>query len=487
MAFRGRSWAGLGSGRGMSMDTGRIRAWRWFGALVAIAFLHGCAVTTATRNAAVDDLLITGDYIAAAELAEARLGYPPVAGGDRSPVVVRNGSVLDHLEAAEAWRLSGDPVRAIAHFDAAESSLRAIEDVGVGVISARQTGAVLLGDGSLPYLPSPSEAVLINYYKAIAFLQMGDPGNARVELNRSEDRTRRAAERYKSEIEDAASEASGKGVETVKTNSLVSEHFPEMQHWESYETFILPSAVYLQALFLGVTGSGSDIESARNLMQRVAAITRNPVALEDYERLEQGSLCPDARCVWVIAEHGFGPELVERRFDLPVPTSKGVVLLSMAMPALNTRTQVIDPPFTLFQAGEQVGFSTLGSMDQVVQTEFEKRFPGMVIRSTAGAIVKAVAQEEAYKQGGLMGGLLANILTIATTNADIRMWRSMPGVFSVARLELQAGELVLLRSAHGEQSVQLDGEGPMIVHIKQVDPATPPVVTVLSAVAGQRT
>lgn len=459
--------------------------WQVIGMLVAALWLQGCVATMETRNASIDALLVSGNYLAAAELAEARLAIASPSSGQRASVVVRERNVLEHLEAAEAWRLSGDPARAIAHFDAAEHSLRGIEDVGTGVVVAREAGGVLLGDGSLPYLPSPSEAVLINYYKAIAFLEAGDHDNARVELNRSEERTRRAVERYQREIDEARNEVARQDVGMVQTESLMTTHFPEMLRWKSYESFVLPPAAYLQALFLGTAGSGADLERARNLMQRVAGITGNPVAVEDYERLERGSLCAASRCVWIITEHGLGPELVERRIDLPVPTSNGVVLLSMALPALKTRSLQVDPPFVLLKTEGRVALSVLATMDQVVQTEFEKRFPGMVMRSVAGAVVKAVAQEEAYKRGGAVAGFLANMATLATTNADLRIWRSMPGVFSVARLDLQGvGERLLLRSTQGEQWVELNGEGPMIVHIKQLDPAAPPVVTVLSPLSG---
>jgi hypothetical protein len=464
----------------------RYRRLRLIGTLAAMAVLQGCSATVETRNTSIDGLLVSGNYRAAAELAETRLAYPSAKSGERSPVVLRERNVLDHLEAAEAWRLSGDPLRAIEHFDAAEHSLRGIEDVGGGVLAARQAGAVLLGDGSMPYLPSPSEAVLINYYKAIAFLEVGDPDNARVELNRSEERTRRAVERYQKEITEATAEVATQGVEAVPTDSVMGTYFPEMRRWESYESFVLPPAVYLQALFLGITGSGTDLERARNLMQRVAAITRNPVVVEDYQRLGQGLLCPEADCVWVIAEHGLGPQLVERRFDLPLPTSDGVVLLSLALPALESRTPRSTPSFVLHAANGPVTLSTLATMDQVVQTEFEKRFPGMVMRAVAGAVVKAVAQEEAYKQGGLLAGLIANIVTLATTNADLRMWRSMPGVFSVARFERGTEERLVLRSSVGEQWIELNGNGPMIVHIKQLNLTAQPVVTVLANLSDRR-
>jgi hypothetical protein len=462
------------------MGRGLVAAW-------LLLSLPACMLMVAERNQTTDGWLVSGNYRAIAEAAEARMGLVAGTPQGRPLVQPRERQVLDHLDAAEAWRLAGDLHRAIAHYDAAERGLRVVEEEGRGAAAVRQTGAVLFGDGSLPYLPSPAEGVLINYYKALAFLQAGDADNARVELNRSHERTQRAVARYEREIAEAAREARHTRVPTVETAAVMRQHFPEMLQWEPYESFILPSATYLQALLLGLANSGTDREQARNLMQRVAAITRNPVVLEDYARLNRGVLCPERNCVWVIAEYGLGPELVERRFDLPVATEQGVVILSMAMPALQSRLRQTAPPFTLLQSSRQpVPFSTLATMDTVVQTEYQKRFPAIMLRSFAGAVLKAAAQQEAYQRGGPVAGLLTNLLSVATTHADIRMWRAMPGVFAVAHLELPRGaegqemEPLWLRSAHGEQAIAWDGQGSMLIHIKQVDASVPPVVTILT-------
>lgn len=455
-----------------------------------MVLLAGCASMMAARNDEMDGVLVTGNFKAAAMLAESRLGYAQPADGGLPEVTFRQANVLDHLDAAEAWRLAGDKKRAIAHYDAAEEALKDVELQGVATSASKQVGAALLNDTVLDYKPSPAEAILINYYKSIAFLSQGDKDSARVELNRADDRTRRAVERYEAEIVAAQAEAEGEGDSSYSNPAVggaIDGQFPEFNEWTPYKEFIVPPATYLQALFLARSKDPSDRQRGSELYKRVLGVAEsNPALQQDAKEAAAGKLCPANNCVWVLVEHGRGPVLEERRMDLPIPTlTHGMIMVSFALPALVSRSN----GDTAVPFGVQLDAATIqplpmAEMDRVIQTEFKKRFPGIATRAVISATVKAVAQKAVTDQGGAYApvmNLFASVMTVATTAADTRMWRSMPGQFALARTT-KSSKVPTLRVAAGTEvvPVTIPPAGSHLVYIKSVAPGIAPVVEVIN-------
>jgi hypothetical protein len=151
----------------------------------------------------------------------------------------------------------------------------------------------------------------------------------------------------------------------------------------------------------------------------------------------------------------------------------------MALPALESRTFTSDPSFAVLNGGGQAAFSELATMDRVVQTEFQKRFPGIVTRALTSSVLKALAQNELNKNSQPLVGLLGNIATAASTAADVRMWRSMPSRFMLARMSLNGDRAVTLEYQGGSEAVQLPESGSAIIHIKQLDSTTKPSFEVM--------
>ena len=167
--------------------------------LLIISGLQGCT-SIQTRNDALDKQLATGDFTAAAISIESDMGFKSKDPNQLPDVEFKSRNVLDHLDAGKAWLLAGNSHRALDHFDAAESSLNDIDSDGNFSSGLQQVSGAILGDSTMSYKPSPSESVLINYYKSIIFMEKGDYSNARVELNRAGERTKRAVDRYSREL-----------------------------------------------------------------------------------------------------------------------------------------------------------------------------------------------------------------------------------------------------------------------------------------------
>lgn len=438
----------------------------------------------ASRNSELDSLLVAGSYEAAAKLAEKRLGLKPPPDGSLPPVVYGPKNVLNHLDAGEAWRLAGNTQRAIEHFDSVEEALKDVELQSAVMAGGKQVAAVLTNDSMLDYKPSPAEAILVNYRKALCFLEQQRPDDARIELNRADDRTRRSVERYSSEIAAAQAKAAGNAEQSYdnpKVQGAIAAKFPEMAQWAPYKEFIVPPATYLQALYLAHSPEASDRQKAADLFKRVIGIAgENPTIQKDALEASKGDLCPKNNCVWVLTEYGLGPVLEERRLDIPIITLRGAIAVSIALPALKSRTVSDLAPFRLVNDGTAVDLPVFATMDRVVETEFNKRFPGIVTRAVVSSTVKAIAQKEINNQNAL-AGLIANVAAIATTSADTRMWRSMPSRFALARIEKKkGGSSISLEAATGPIVIEVPANGSQLVHIDAPTGSVPPRIKVIS-------
>lgn len=471
---------------GERMNTRFLAAARAAAAGAVLLVLAGCAGQQAKRNAELDVALEAGSYRDAALIAESRMDLePPAVEGDLPEITYQPKQVIAHLEAGEAWRLAGDTERAVQHFDAAESAL-GDTDENVGGRAAGKVGAALVNETLATYVPSPAEAVLINYYKALIFWGNGEADLARVELNRADDRTRRAVERYTKEIEKAQGEAAkGKNPNQTYDNPEVAgninSHFPEMAQWAPYAEFVVPPATYLQALFLANSDVPSDMEKANELYQRLGGIVGEHQALtQDRGSLEAGDICPEDDCIWVMVERSRGPQLVERKFSYPVFTGSSLVQVQMALPALAPRFDPVFQDCLIKYEGIDQACDPFASMERVIQTEFQKRFPGIVTRSVVSAAAKAIAQDQVAQNAGLFGGLLAAVITDSITTADVRMWRSLPGDFTLNRLRRNGSSELQLHVGSQQLQLVLDKPGSQLVHVTALMPHLPPVVTIVS-------
>jgi len=448
--------------------------------------LTACSGAQLKQNNELDSVLISGNYRDAAMMAEQRMGVKVVKDptAERIPIVYKPKFVLQHLEAAEAWRMAGDAARSIEHYDAAESALGDVgENVAGSVVG--KVGASLINETLSTYMPSPAESILINYYKALVFWSAGKGDLARVELNRADDRTRRAVERYSKEIEAAQAQAEKQKSDQTYSNPKVSgpinAQFPEMAKWAPYAEFMVPPATYLHALYLASSQVPSDHEKALELYERLGGIVGEQATLKaDHAEISGKGLCAGAQCVWVLIEQGQGPELQERKFSYAAFTGTGVVNVQMALPALVSR---FDPALSqcaiVYQENSE-DCQSFASMDRVIQTEFSKRFPGIVTRAVVSTVVKAVAQDQVAQQGGYFAGLAASIVTGAITTADIRMWRAMPSAFTLNRFNRNGSRKLVLEISGHTVEVELSETGNQLVHVKAPVAQIKPVVTIVN-------
>lgn len=461
------------------------------------ASMTGCA-SYKHRNQmeAFNTSYIAGDYVAAAK-AMAPSSLMP---GEPS----EEAKLLELLHQAEAYRLAGEPQTAIELYDQAEAGMKLNNTDNLAEKGLENTLAVLVNDSQRDYQPMLSEAVLVNTYKGLAFLQLGNDASARVEFNRADDRTRRAVAAFDEEIteqkaafdEQASDDASREqrsiqqSLNSTALRKSVAQQYGAPSQWRVYPEFIVPSATYLHGLYFLASGESGDIDRAATSLSRVAAMApasdavaadaalANAIASGETSR---ESLEPR---VWVVYENGLGPVAEERRLDVPLilfhGNTQAPAYTGIALPAYADRRAVGDGLSLVDARGQRYEPETFASMGKVVRTEMQSRFPAILGRSVASAVVKALMQNEATERLGVAGQLGSAVLTAVTTQADLRSWQATPDHWEVARFARPtSGELTLETQAGALGDLSLPEWPYTLVYIKRPSAQGPAEVSVI--------
>ncbi|MFC4259167.1 COG3014 family protein [Marinobacter lacisalsi] len=407
---------------------------------------------------------------------------------DSEKEVDTEAHLLEILHQAELYRLNGNFSKSAEYYDLAEQGMKYLDTENLAEESGETFMAVMINDSARDYEALMSEAVLVNTYKALAFLAEGNNEYARIEFNRADDRTRRAVDFFADEIaeqqeklaeearEAAEAEAASANAEDGESpqdsaansalfarQSLQSEglqqavagNYGEPSQWAVYSEFIVPASTYLNGLYFLANGAvSSDYDKAVDSLKRVAQMNEDsPQLLNDLalaEDLAAGRQRPEELKpqVWVVYENGLGPVLEEMRFDVPLLLFHGnqqaPAYTGIALPRYASRSAIPGHLIAITGEGTTAETEVLSDMGTVFQTEMKARFTGVLTRAVASAVVKAVIQNEASERFGLAGQLGSALLTAATTQADLRGWQALPDHWQVTRISRpQDGELTL--------------------------------------------
>lgn len=397
--------------------------------------------------------------------------------------------------------------RSLTAFDEAEAKVNTWEEQAKVKLGS-EFGAALTNQASLPYRGRAYDKVMMNTYKALDYLAIGERDKARVELNRSLQRQRDAVEanqkRIASATEDAekarngelkdengksASYDSDKALNDPKTGpalqAVLSESTASMK---PYGDYVNPFSVFLDGLFFTVLGEGgSDLERGRKSFERVASmVPENAYVQAD---LDAAALAAEGKApenvTYVIFETGTAPSRTQFRVDIPtfLVTSK-LAYVGASFPKLQFNGDYIGSLGV--SAGEQtINTATVASMDSVVANDFKNEWPTIVtktlITTATKAIVQYGGQKVAEDRGGMWGGLIAGVVmsgvNAATNIADTRTWTSLPKEFQYARLTTPANRELTLVAGANQKTVTLEPGAINIVYVRSTSTTAPLLVS----------
>ncbi|HEX7652716.1 MAG TPA: hypothetical protein VF607_04370, partial [Verrucomicrobiae bacterium] len=403
-------------------------------------------------------------------------------------------AIIWRLEQGAVLRAAGKYEDSNVAFDQAQQQIDAYAEkakVRVG----QETLAFLSNQAELDYEGRSYDGIMLNTYRALNYLALGDIEKARPEITRAYQRQQDAVEANKKRIEDAQKSAEeSKDKEAIErsksdpemTNRLASVT-ANLDGLKAYADYVNPFTVYLDGLYLLANAAdASDLEHAHKSLERAASYApdntfiKQDLATAD-DVLAGQKLSPTT---YVIYETGCAPVRGQIRIDIPIIISK-VSYVGASFPTLKLQDNY-SPILTINAGGASVVAQPVASMDSVVATDFKNDLPVVITKTVAATVVKAAAayainDAAGNSSGGQIAGLVAQVATaayqIAVNIADTRTWTTLPKEFQVARIPTPADHKIDVATGTGQHASCVVGDGLInVVYVKSINPGVPLIV-----------
>ena len=420
--------------------------------IVTVVMLAGCA------QPQVADPFERGEYHAAA-VAAMRAKNPDSD--------LDEANLLPTLEAGNNFLYAKEPGQSLRMLDEAERIIKYHNEEILLGSTGDLIAKLMINDAAIDYHATVTDAVMVNTYKALDYMLEGKMDEARVELNRAVDRQRRAKEFYAELIQKqkeaiAAKERSTAGLDVEKNaqspaiERMLRSKYPQLYAFEAYPDFINPFTTYLAGIF---ALSEREYGKAYSLLKEAAGmVPDNPTVAEDFKMAADALNGHPVRTrhVWIIYENGLAPKKEELRINIPLYlVSNDVIYSGIALPKMVPRKRATQTLSVEYDGGKRIETQPLADMDRVIMTEFRYKYPDIVTRAVFSALLKTYMQYEMNKQDSLLG-LAASIYQMATTQADTRVWSSLPKEFQVARIPMPADRRVVLHAGPHRLETTID-------------------------------
>jgi hypothetical protein len=331
------------------------------------------------------------------------------------------------------------------------------EDLYTKSIS-REAAALLTSDLVLEYVPKPFEQVLVNYFRALNYMFLGEKEDAIVECRKASDKLALYSEEDKRPYRRDAFIEYLTGILYEwdgEINDALISYRNAIGGYEVYrELFGLPDPNHLTCDLLrtaGALGFVDDIESV------------NP---RDRETCESESQADTLAKVVVFVEQGFVPAKEELAVNIPILKSEArrarddsyafsmgvysrlyghsydvddiAYFLRVAVPRYPER-HARPPTPTLYADSLRVGLAISEDVFALAKAELDHDMPGIFAKTLARGLIKYAATDKADEKWGKLAGRLVNIATAATERADLRGWLSLPRAVYIAILYVDPG------------------------------------------------
>ena len=326
-------------------------------------------------------------------------------------------------------------------------------------------GAALISERLKDYEGQDYEKVWLTTRLALNRVALGDLDNARVDIKRTHEREAVIAEFRAKETLAAEEEAKTKG---ATSGSKELDGYP-VETLNDPEVLALKNG-YQNALSHYLAGF---LYEAMNEPGMAAPGYRKAIELKpETGVLEEGLRGLDSRTsftwkkrqrmtdVLFIVEAGDAPARKPQAFTLPIPLGSGIGTASLSYPVIQPST---DPLLgQLSAAGYDLKLEKVVDLNVMARRALKDEMPAMMLRGFTRAVTKGVLQDQLQKSGGMIGGILGVVgaaASVATEQADDRMWRMLPGRVYVARGYLPPGEhRIRINGGELEQSVKIEGQ-----------------------------
>jgi hypothetical protein len=424
-------------------------------------------------------------------------GSRPNAAAEATRMADQNANNKDAI----VWRLEqGAVLRGNGQYEASNQAFDTAQEKidqyaqEAKVKLGHEAGALLSNLANLPYTGRAYDGIMLNTYKALNYLQLGESDKARVELTRAYQRQQDAVEDNKRRIEKVQDEAAkskdkatmDKAQQDPGFQSQVQGTCADLDRLKPYANYVNPFTVYLDGLFfMANAADASDLERAHKSLERVAGFADgNDYVKQDLAALDnlmKGK--PLTPTTYVIFETGCAPLRGQIRIDIPIIVTK-VSYVGAAFPTLKPQGNYV-PSLTVTANGTSQTTSLVASMDSVIGLDFKNEMPVVITKTIAATVTKAVAAygvNEAANQQDAVLGFISQAATagyqMAVNTADTRTWTTLPKEFQVCRIPTPPDRKIELTVGGSQKTSVTIADGTVnIICVKSINPVTPLLVT----------
>ena len=360
-------------------------------------------------------------------------------------------------------------------------------------ISASDAGAtaaaVAVNDNAIPYAGDGYERVMLHHYQALGYLKKKNLEGAGVEIRRANAEQESALAAFEKEVVEAQAEARKK---QINPNAFAAQYAQlDEVAGRVKNSFQNAYTFYLSGMVYELSGQPNDayidykkaleIYPQNRVLQRdVLRLAKSLSMTEDYQALKQRFkqvkeapvLDTTQGEVVILFEEGIAPQKKELKLALPIPS---VGMITAAMPIYQERVLPVTP-LRLSLKGQPLALTEpICDIKALAVKALKEKVPMIATRQLARTITKAATQKLAQQKMGDLGGLAAMVYNIASENADLRSWLTLPSNAQVTRITLPAGQHLLGldrigSNVAGTVPVDVLPGGKTVVHVVAIGP-----------------
>ena len=308
-------------------------------------------------------------------------------------------------------------------------------------------GASLISERLKPYEGQDYEKVWLTTRLALNRIAENDWDNARVDIKRTHEREAVIAELRSKETAAAEAEAKAKGaqVNTKEVNGYPVESLNDPEVLKLKNGYQNALSHYLAGFLYEVLNEGG---LAAPGYRKAIELKPDSVVLEEGLRgLDDRTSFTHRRRqrltdVLFVLESGTAPARKPINFTLPVPVAGRLNSISVSYPVIEPSR--LAGPSAVTLGDVTIKAAAVADLNVMARRALKDEMPGTMMRGVVRAVAKGAVQDEVQKRAGPLGGLISTVVSATTEQADDRIWRTLPGVVSVARGYLPAGQHRLL-------------------------------------------
>ncbi len=306
------------------------------------------------------------------------------------------------------------------------------------IISTSKTSAQalsLLGnENNIPYDGAPFERVYTHHFQAYNYLFTQNMTAAGVEIRRARDTQRRQELLHDKHIAKAHQKAREQQInlDLINKNPLLTG--VDLYTSKIRSHFLSAYTYYFSAVF---AEANQQWNNARVDYKKAYEINPDNRLIQNaIKRVEKQQTQNNKGVLVVLFEQGFIAKRKSLTLSIPSPSLN--TFLSISLPYYAKGEWPETKTLQVSVANQTQTTDVLTSLSALAAKSLKNNYPTLLTRQVLRVIAKKQLQAKMQKSSDV-GGVLANIYSIASEQADLRSWSTLPHSAQATRFEISHG------------------------------------------------